>query len=258
MTTTSTSLTTAAGTVTAATTPAAATAVRKLVVVTAGLGRPSSTRLLADRLADATRRHLTRGSDSRVGDVQGSDARESDARVGDVRQGELVTEVIELRELANDVARNMVTGFPGPALRDAIDAVTSADGLIAVTPVFTGSYSGLFKSFFDVVDKDALGGTPVLIAATGGTARHSLVLEHAMRPLFAYLRSVVVPTAVYAASEDWGTGGDDPLAGRIDRAAAELAALMGARSPVRVTGGSGDREEVVPFAQQLAALGAEG
>lgn len=199
-------------------------AARTLVVVTAGLSQPSSTRLLADRLAEATRREVTGTSDLNV-------------------------RVIELRALATDIAQNMVTGFPGPALRDALDAVTSADALIAVTPVFTGSYSGLFKSFFDVIDKDALAGAPVLIGATGGTARHSLVLEHAMRPLFSYLRTVVVPTAVYAASEDWGTGGDHDLAARIDRAAAELAALMQARSPARVT-----EEAVVPFAQQLAAL----
>ncbi|WP_335970947.1 FMN reductase [Streptomyces sp. CA2R106] len=206
---------------------------KQLVVVAAGLGKPSSTRLLADRLADATTRHT---------DV-------------DVR-------VIELRELANDIAQNMVTGFPSPRLRDAIEAVTSADGLIAVTPVFTGSYSGLFKSFFDVVDKDALAGLPVLIAATGGTARHSLVLEHAMRPLFAYLRAVVVPTAVYAASEDWASGGDGALAARVDRAAGELAALLGARPdrPASPAGGipgeraAADDMEVVPFAQQLAAL----
>jgi FMN reductase len=198
---------------------------KKLVVVTAGLSRPSSTRLLADRLADATGRHTHGGVDVRV---------------------------IELRELANEIAQNMVTGFPGPHLRDAVDAMTAADGLIAVTPVFTGSYSGLFKSFFDVIDKDALAGTPVLIAATGGTARHSLVLEHAMRPLFAYLRSVVVPTAVYAASADWGAAGDDALAGRVDRAAAEFAALVEAR-PV----GREAEEEVVPFAQQLAALAVE-
>ncbi|MBM9505099.1 FMN reductase [Actinacidiphila acididurans] len=202
---------------------------RTLVVVTAGLSQPSSTRLLADRLTDATRRQVTGTSD-------------------------LTVRVIELRALATDIAQSMVTGFPGPALRDALDAVTSADALIAVTPVFTGSYSGLFKSFFDVIDKDALAGTPVLIGATGGTARHSLVLEHAMRPLFSYLRTVVVPTAVYAASEDWGTGGGDhDLAARIDRAAAELAALMQARSPARVT-----EEAVVPFAQQLAALAVDG
>ncbi|SEG34031.1 FMN reductase [Actinacidiphila yanglinensis] len=212
---------------------------KRLVVVTAGLGKPSSTRLLADRLATATG-----------------------------RRAEADIQVIELRELANDIAQNMVTGFPSPRLRDAVDAVTSADGLIAVTPVFTGSYSGLFKSFFDVIDKEALAGLPVLIAATGGTARHSLVLEHAMRPLFAYLRAVVVPTAVYAASEDWASDGAGALAGRVDRAASELAALLGAR-PDRPLGDSNGPEEpgrpadvddmaVVPFAQQLAALAVEG
>ncbi|MEW1859095.1 MULTISPECIES: FMN reductase [unclassified Streptomyces] len=215
---------------------------KQLVVVTAGLGKPSSTRLLADRLAAATARHA---------DVD--------------------VQVIELRELATDIAQNMVTGFPSPPLSDAVEAVTSADGLIAVTPVFTGSYSGLFKSFFDVIDKDALTGLPVLAAATGGTARHSLVLEHAMRPLFAYLRAVVVPTAVYAASEDWASDGDGALAARVDRAAAELAALLGARPgrPLHPADGTehlgepreparADGMEVVPFAQQLAALAVEG
>ncbi|MEE4546084.1 FMN reductase [Streptomyces sp. V4-01] len=201
---------------------------RKLVAVTAGLSRPSSTRLLADRLAAATARRVGGGGGERA-DVQ----------------------VIELRELANEIAQNMVTGFPGPRLREAVDAVTGADGLIAVTPVFTGSYSGLFKSFFDIIDKDALTGTPVLVAATGGTARHSLVLEHAMRPLFAYLRAVVVPTAVYAASEDWGAAGEGALDVRVDRAAGELAALVAARPT-----GPAVEEAVVPFAEQLAALAA--
>ena len=110
--------------------------------------------------------------------------------------------------------------------------MSGADGLIVVTPIFNASYSGLFKSFFDVLDADALAGKPVLIGATGGTARHSLALEHALRPLFAYLRAVVVPTAVFAATEDWGTGGDGQRArDRIDRAAGELAELVGDRAP---------------------------
>lgn len=154
----------------------------KLIAVSAGLSTPSSTRLLADRLIESARDELA-------------------------AQGHTVpTEVVELRELAREVANHLVTGFPPSRLAAAIDAVTEADGLIVVTPVFTASYSGLFKSFFDLIDPDALTGKPVLIAATGGTARHSLVLEHALRPLFAYLRAAVVPTAVYAASEDWGSG----------------------------------------------------
>ncbi|WP_416983250.1 FMN reductase [Streptomyces sp. T028] len=194
----------------------------KLVVVSAGLSVPSSTRLLADRLAGAV------GARTPV-DI----------------------EVVELRDLAVEIAHNFTNGFAGRKLADALDAVGSADGLIVVTPVFSASYSGLFKSFFDVLDPDALTGKPVLIAATGGSARHSLVLEHALRPLFAHLRAVVVPTAVYAASEDWGAQG---LPERIERAAGELAALMGGLSAVRPAKPAKDAFEVVPFAEQLAAI----
>ncbi|WP_416961833.1 FMN reductase [Streptomyces sp. Agncl-13] len=190
----------------------------KLVVVSAGLSVPSSTRLLADRLAAAVDRKTPV-------DIQ----------------------VVELRDLAVEIAHNLTNGFPGKKLAAALDAVTQADGLIAVTPVFSASYSGLFKSFFDVLEKDALAGKPVLIAATGGSARHSLVLEHALRPLFAYLRAVIVPTAVYAASEDWGAEG---LPERIERAAGELGALMRGLSAARPA----SEPTVVPFADQLAAL----
>ncbi|MER5183115.1 FMN reductase [Streptomyces sp. NPDC002896] len=181
----------------------------KLVVVSAGLSVPSSTRLLADRLTDAVREKLA----------------DQDHKVD--------VDVIELRALAVAIANNLVTGFPPPQLATTIETVTGADGLIAVTPVFSASYSGLFKSFFDLIDPDALTGKPVLIAATGGTARHSLVLEHALRPLFAYLRAVAVPTAVYAASEDWGSGSDahtQGLSARIRRAGGEMASLMTARA----------------------------
>ncbi|WP_327371142.1 FMN reductase [Streptomyces sp. NBC_01217] len=199
-----------------------------LVAVSAGLSTPSSTRLLADRLAESARADLAaRGHDVRV-------------------------DVIELRELAVAVANNLVTGFPSPQLAAAIDTVTGAHGLIAVTPVFTASYSGLFKSFFDLIDPDALTGKPVLVAATGGTARHSLVLEHALRPLFAYLRATVVPTAVYAASEDWGSGGDEYTEGlpaRIRRAGGELAALMAAR-PVEET----PEDDITVLERQLSDL----
>ena len=181
---------------------------RTLVVVTAGLSQPSATRLLADRLVTATERHLTAAG------VQ--------VRV----------EVIEVREHAQDLTNNVLTGFPTPALRAAIDAVLAADGLIAVTPIFSASYSGLFKMFFDVLERDGLAEKPVLIAATAGTPRHSLALEHAMRPLFAYLNAAVVPTAVFAAAEDWGdaeTSDDGGLVERIDRAARELAIAVAAR-----------------------------
>lgn len=189
---------------------AEAVASRRLVVVSAGLGQPSSTRLLADRLSAATERHLR-----------------------DAGAAPDVT-VIELRDHAQDLTNHLLTGFPSPKLQAAIDAVLGADGLVAVSPIFSASYSGLFKLFFDVVERDGLAGMPTLIAATGGTARHSLALEHALRPLFAYLNAATVATAVYAASEDWGTGGvsvDGSLVERIDRAASELATSIAARGP---------------------------
>jgi FMN reductase len=185
-----------------------AAATRSLVVVTAGLSEPSSSLLLGERLAAAVERHL--------------------------REAGLVprVEVIELRAHAVDLANQMLTGFPSPALQAALDAVSAADGVIAVSPIFSGSYNGLFKSFWDAIDRDGFRAKPVLIAATGGTPRHSLAVEHAIRPLFAYLRAAVVPTGVYAATEDWGQGGlatDGSLVERIDRAAAELADTMAAR-----------------------------
>lgn len=169
----------------------------RIVVISAGLGVPSSTRLLADRLG---------------------------AAAGEAIEGAEIRQ-IELRPLAHQLADHLLTGFASGDLADAIQAVKSADGLIVVTPVFSASYSGLFKTFFDVLEPGMLEGKPVLIGATAGTARHSLVLEHAMRPLFAYLRASVAPTAVFAATDDFGDSGLDH---RVERAARELAGMVGA------------------------------
>ncbi|MCW2867351.1 MAG: hypothetical protein JWR20_1539 [Marmoricola sp.] len=178
---------------------------RRLVVVSAGLSDPSSTRLLADLLGAAV-----------------------EAALAD--RGGVEVEVVELRPLAHALTDALLTGFATGDLARAQEAVAAADGLVVVTPVFSGSYSGLFKTFFDVLEPGTLEDTPVLVAATAGTARHSLVLEHALRPLFAYLRADVVPTAVFAASEDWGsTEGDSALRRRIDRAAGQLADAVASR-----------------------------
>ncbi len=206
-----------------------------VVVLTAGLSQPSSTRLLADQLADAV-----------------------SAAVG--ARGEAVEiEVVELRDLAIDLATTMVAGgLPTPAVAAAREKVSAADGIIAVTPVFAAGYSGLFKMFVDVLDPEALNGMPVLIAATAGTARHALVLEHAMRPLFTYLRAVVIPTGVFAATEDFGSTG---LSERIHRAAAEFAALVVAvptavggflPEPARGRQSGNHVGEVTPFSKLLA------
>jgi FMN reductase len=213
-----------------------------VVVVSAGLGNPSSTRLLADRLAAATVEALGQGEG------------QEDGR----REGRVEVTSIELRDLAHQLTDHLLTGFPGAELSRAIEQVRAADGLIAVTPVFSASYSGLFKTFFDVLEPGLLDGKPVLVAATAGTARHSLVLEHALRPLFAYLHAVVVPTGVFAATEDFGDTGLDL---RIARAAGELAALSGgvARTDTARTvrrGVADELEDPTPFELLLARAGA--
>jgi FMN reductase len=200
---------------------------RTVAVVTAGLSQPSSTRLLADRLADAVTARLAE---------QGEDA---------------LVEIVELRTLAHALADNLLTGFPSGELEAAVRTVSEADALVAVTPVFTASYSGLFKTFFDVLDKDALTGKPTVIAATAGTPRHSLVLDHALRPLFSYLHAVVAPTGVFAATEDFGNTAAGPLDERIERAARELATLVAgtARAPRPLD--RDDRLESLPFEELL-------
>jgi len=182
---------------------------RRIAVVSAGLSNPSSTRMLADRLATAT-----------IAELAASDVAAT-------------VDIVELRDLAHDITNNLLTGFAPPALESAINSVVSADALIAVTPIFSTSYSGLFKSFIDVLDPDALTGMPVLLGANAGTARHSLAIDYAIRPIFAYLHAAPVSTGVFAASSDWGSKADDvaPLSSRVERGARELAAAIIARSP---------------------------
>jgi FMN reductase len=171
-----------------------------LAIISGGLREPSSTRLLADRIDTAVRTELTNAG------VPASSS------------------IIELRPLGRAIMDAMLTGFAGKELEAAFDTVASADGVIAITPAFNASYSGLFKSFFDVLPEDTLSDMPVMIAATGGTERHSLVLEHAMRPMFSYLHAVVSPTGVYAATDDFGN--TTQLAERIGQAASDFVRLM--------------------------------
>jgi FMN reductase len=177
---------------------------KRLVVISAGTGNPSSTRQLTDRIAQKALDRL---------------------------DGATVS-VVELGPLAVDTARAAVAGFPGEELQKAIDTVAAADGIIAATPIYKAGVSGLFKTFVDVLDNDLLVAKPVLLAATGGTPRHALVIDDQMRPLFAYLRALTLPTSVYAAPEDWGS---TELGTRIERAATELAVLVKANVEEQVS-----------------------
>ncbi|GAB2597852.1 CE1759 family FMN reductase [Pseudactinotalea suaedae] len=171
----------------------------RIAIIAAGLSEPSSTRLLADRLEKATRTALQ-------------------------NQGTAVeSTTIEVRTLAHDVVDVLLTRVASPELEAARQQVQDADALIVVSPTFTMSYSGLFKSFIDVLEDGSLAGMPVLLAATGGTARHSMVLDVALRPLLSYLKALTLPTAVYASAEDWGSPGLDA---RIEKAGRELADVL--------------------------------
>ena len=187
---------------------------KNVVLVSAGTSDPSSTRLLADRVAQRV---------SALAAEQGE---------------EVGIQVIDLREIAHEVTTALVSQHVGPALRAAMDAVAAADGIVASTPVYAAGPSGLFTSFFQSFDNDLLIGKPVVLAATAGTARHALVADDQLRGLFGYSRAMTVPTALFAAPEDWG---DPALATRIDRAAVELLALMRAGIADEIRGGSWTR-----------------
>ncbi|HEX2361777.1 MAG TPA: CE1759 family FMN reductase [Jiangellaceae bacterium] len=174
----------------------------KLTIISGGLREPSSTRLLADRLDAAVRAELA------------------------ALDLEVESSFVELRPLGRPIMDTMLTGLVAAALESAFETVADADGVIAVTPAFNASFSGLFKSFFDVVPPESLTDMPVLIGATGGTERHSLVLEHSMRPMFSYLGAIVSPTGVYAATDDFGAGQGVALGQRIAKASADFARLM--------------------------------
>jgi FMN reductase len=186
----------------------------RLVVVSAGTSDPSSSRQLADRIAQTALDRLNAAG------------------------GPATASVIELGPLAVDIAQATVAGFPNQRLQAAIDRLAAADAIIAATPVYKAGISGLFKSFVDLLDNDLLVAKPVLLAATGGTGRHALVIDDQMRPLFAYMRALILPTSVYAAPEDWGS---NELSTRIERAVVELTVMVRAAVERQIADGAWSR-----------------
>ena len=175
---------------------------RQLVIVSAGTSQPSTTRMLADRIAAGSLEVL----------------REMDVTA--------TTGAVEVAPLAVDVARASVTGVPSQELQAALDQIAAADAVIASAPVYKAGLSGLFKSFVDVLDNDLLIAKPVVLAATAGSSRHALVVDEQMRSLFAYMRALTLPTSVFAAPEDWAAV---ELGERVRRAATELAVVVAGR-----------------------------
>lgn len=170
---------------------------RRIIVVSAGVSLESTTTRLASLLG-----------------------RESASAIG----AEADIELLALRDHAREISDAISTGIVSSDLQGALDGLRDADGLIVATPVYKAGLSGLFTSFWDLAEDDAILATPVVLAATAGTPRHALVPDAVMRELFAYFRALPVPTSVFAATEDWS----DPIAlnKRVRRAAGELAVLV--------------------------------
>lgn len=181
------------------------TDVRRIVMVSSGLSEESATNRLGEALLASAQRQA---------EAQGLSLE--------------VTRVF-LREMASQIASAGLSGFATGELRDAYAALSNADGLIALTPTFKASYTGLFKGFWDVSEDGHVADVPTVLGATGGSERHSLMTDTAMRPLFAYLGARVLPTAIYAATSDWAS---TELNRRIDRAAAELVMALAGKASV--------------------------
>lgn len=176
----------------------------RLAVVSGGLGDPSLTARLASRLGDAARADLER------------------------RGIEVLTTEVTLRPLATDVAQAHVGTTRTPRLEAALEAVLEADAVVVAAPTYKASMAGMAHAFWELLDDGVLAGVPVLLGATGGTARHSMVIDTALRPLFAQLCALTLPRGVFAATDDWGGGpaaadGTEALDRRIDTAGRSLA-----------------------------------
>lgn len=151
--------------------------VLKTVIVNGSLGRPSRTRVLLDTLQQ----------------------RLQDAIALDVQTIDLVDLVADIGSALSKDALSA----PGQA---ALTSIERADLLVVGSPVFRGSLPGLLKHLFDLIEMDALHGKPVLLAATGGSQRHALIIEHQLRPLFGFFQALTLPIGVYATPEDFKDG----------------------------------------------------
>ncbi|WP_417284793.1 FMN reductase [Comamonas sp.] len=147
----------------------------RLVAVSGGLQRPSKSAALAEHLLDLIADELP-----------------------------CEQHLIELGQLAPQLAGVVWRSQLPCTVERELAAVEQADVLVVVTPVFRGSYTGLFKHFFDFIHQDALIDMPVLLAATGGSERHALVIDHQLRPLFSFFQARTLPLGVYRTDKDFG------------------------------------------------------
>lgn len=152
-------------------------------------------------------------------------------------------DVIELVDAAPVLFRALRSDALDDAGRAIIDAVEAADVLIVGSPVYRASYTGALKHLFDLVDYRAMTGKRVILAATGGTPLHGLMIEHQLRPLFGFFNALTLPTSIYATEADFSEYAvNSPIVrDRIERAVSELAQVVETAHPIVVTSVSGSR-----------------
>lgn len=178
----------------------------RLVGLSGGVGAPSSTTTVVRLVLEATAALL---AERGVEPVQ--------------------VELVEVRDVAMAATAETIGGLRDPQLDAALLTLERADALVVASPVFRGSYAGVFKTVLDLLEPGSLRGVPTVLAATSGTVRHTLVTEHALRPLLSYFGALTLPTTIVATPQDLVLGSRPvpELAGRIARSAAELADAVG-------------------------------
>lgn len=146
----------------------------KVVAVSGSLGDPSKTTVLLQEILD------------RLAEVHPIESR-----------------LITLTEVGPHFAGALSRAELSPVVEEQLQAIESADLLVVASPVYRASFTGLFKHLFDFVDQYALVDTPVLLAASGGSERHALIIEHQFRPLFAFFQALTLPLGIYAHDSDF-------------------------------------------------------
>lgn len=151
-----------------------------------------------------------------------------DLLAGIAREVPIEVKLIELGDIAPQLAGALHRGQVSPALEAELRAIETADALVVASPVYRGSYTGLFKHLFDLVHHEALIDVPVLLAATGGSDRHALVLDHQFRPLFSFFQAHTLPIGVYASEQDFAKYeiSNPALRARVDLAVSRAVPLL--------------------------------
>ncbi|MER8407898.1 FMN reductase [Mesorhizobium sp. M1307] len=179
---------------------------QNIVVLSGNTHRPSKSRTLAHHLGEALRERLS-----------------------------VTVNFLDLVDAGRGLGAAFTRQELTPEALSVLGAVEQADALIVTTPVYNGSYAGLVKHLFDLIDPLALVDRPVLIGATGGGQRHALVVEHQLRPLFGFYSALTVPSAVYGSDSDFSDGKltDPQVLARAGQAVDQFATLVSARQPKR-------------------------